>query len=326
MQTTQRKSIPNHMQAMLRPVHVDVWYGQLAEHLLTFGDFHGDRTGVGTYSITGGSVRFDLADRFPAVTLKKTNLDWSFDEMSFFLKGDCSNISWLQERGVPIWDKFADAEGNVGPIYGCQWRHYQVPSKHDGILRQQPREIDQLAVLINDLKTDPWSRRMIVEGWNPALLPDTRYQPSEQAAMGKMSLPPCHKSFQCKVRNQGNPTLDLILYLRSSDSFLGLPFNIAQYAFLTHALARHVGMNVGHLVIHFGDLHLYSNHTDAVKTLIGRAHKQTFLYKKDEDELPAPQLVWDGTAPTEPWAIDARKHLFINHYFPQGYLAGDIAV
>lgn len=304
--------------------HVDLWYGAVINYLLQHGDLKTDRTGVGTLSASGASVRFDLQKQAPFVTLKKTNLEWSFGEMEWFLSGKCDNVRWLQERGIPIWDNFADDDGNVGPIYGVQWRHWKTPSKHDGLLRQEPREVDQVAAMLRDLLTDPWSRRMIVEGWNPQVLPDPAYKPREQAALGRMALPPCHKSFQAIMRNKEDPVLDLVVYIRSSDTFLGLPFNIAQYTFLTHALAKYVGAKVGHLVVHLGDVHLYLNHVDQARKLVDRWEKTTGDIIVGNLDLPRPQLQLPGERQL-PWDIDTLG-LIVSDYTPQGFLGGPIAV
>lgn len=310
---------------MFETQHIDIWYGALLSFLLSQGDRKGDRTGTGTMSVSGGSVRFDLQQRFPALSLKKTNLTWAFDELEWFARGDCSNIRWLRdERGCPIWNEWADANGNVGPIYGCQWRHWQVAPIHigNGQYEAQP-EVDQLAVLLNDLVTDPWARRMIVEGWNPALLPARGKRPDEQAQLGRMALSPCHKSFQCIVQKPEDPTLDLVLYQRSSDVFLGLPFNIAQYAYLTHALARYAGMKPGTLIVHFGDMHLYQNHVSQACEVVNRW--QDMMISTDP-MISRPQLVWKTEQATPVWDVNTRTDFEIIGYNPMGFIKAPVSV
>lgn len=314
---------------MFKASHVDVWYGQLMRHLLVHGSRkENERTGTGTLSCSGGSVRFDLADRFPALTLKKTGLDAAFGEIECFIKGQSADIGWLHDRGIHIWDEWADHNtGQLGPVYGVQWRAWKAPAYHDGNRIHDERTIDQLAILVDDLRNDPWSRRMIVEGWNVADLPLRGVDPHLQGARGKMALPPCPKSFQCVMRKPHAPVMDLVLYIRSSDSFLGLPFNIAQYAFLAHALARSCGAAVGDLIVHFGDVHLYLNHVDQAGEVVRRYNDlNADLVIDGPDSLANPQLVWANDAPLLPWDIDTRKDLFINHYFPQAHIAGKVAV
>ncbi|NJM33840.1 MAG: thymidylate synthase [Rhodomicrobium sp.] len=195
-----------------------------------------DRTGVGTLGIFGYQMRFDLADGFPLVTTKKLHLKSIVHELLWFLSGS-TNIRYLKENGVSIWDEWADAEGNLGPVYGKQWRSWAAP---DG------RMIDQIAQLIDRLKTDPYSRRHIVSAWNPA-------------DIGEMALPPCHCLFQFHV---AEGRLSCQLYQRSADIFLGVPFNIASYALLTMMVAQVAGYRPGEFVHSFGDAHLYLNHLD----------------------------------------------------------------
>lgn len=316
-----------NINSMFAPSHIDIWYGQLVQHVLQFGSVKADRTGTGTFSVSGGSVRFDLLERAPILSLKKTNYQWAFDEMDWFISGDCSNIKYLQDRNVPIWNEWADEDGNVGPIYGCQWRHWKAPSKNDAMLRQEPREVDQLAILIDTLKTDPWSRRMIVEGWNPALLPISGVAPAHQARMGKMALPPCHKSFQCLVRQDGlDVRMDLILYIRSSDIFLGLPFNIAQYAYLAMMLARTANLKIGHLIVHFGDLHLYQNHVEQAHEVVDRWTKFMDDLHDPHSAVPSPQITFDPDAPLLPWDIDSRAHVQVGDYDPAPHIPAPVSV
>ena len=203
-----------------------------------------DRTGTGTRSIFGHQMRFDLADGFPMVTTKKLHLKSIIYELLWFLRGE-TNVRWLQERGVTIWDEWADAQGELGPVYGHQWRSW--PAKGDGT-------IDQISNLIADIRRNPDSRRLIVTAWNPADVP-------------KMALPPCHCLFQFYV---ANGKLSCQLYQRSADIFLGVPFNIASYALLTMMVAQVTGLKPGEFVHSFGDAHLYLNHVEQAKEQLSR--------------------------------------------------------
>jgi thymidylate synthase len=203
-----------------------------------------DRTGTGTRSIFGHQMRFNLADGFPLVTTKKVHLKSIIYELLWFLRGE-TNVHWLQEHGVTIWDEWADANGELGPVYGYQWRSW--PSQIDGT-------IDQIAGLIRDIKTNPDSRRLIVTAWNPADIP-------------RMALPPCHCLFQFYV---ADGKLSCQLYQRSADIFLGVPFNIASYALLTMMVAQVTGLKLGDFVHSFGDAHLYLNHLDQANEQLSR--------------------------------------------------------
>lgn len=203
-----------------------------------------DRTGVGTRSVFGHQMRFDLAQGFPVLTTKKLHLRSIIVELLWFLRGD-TNVRWLQERKVSIWDEWADDAGELGPVYGKQWRDWETA---DG------RHIDQIAELIQTLKTNPASRRMVVSAWNPGDLP-------------AMALAPCHCLFQAHV---ANGRLSVQLYQRSADIFLGVPFNIASYALLTHILAQQCGLEPGEFVWTGGDCHLYLNHLDQAREQLGR--------------------------------------------------------
>jgi thymidylate synthase len=202
-----------------------------------------DRTGTGTRSIFGHQMRFDLADGFPLVTTKKVHLKSIIYELLWFLRGE-TNVHWLQEHGVTIWDEWADANGELGPVYGSQWRSWPTP---DGT-------IDQIANLIRDIKANPDSRRLIVTAWNPADVP-------------KMALPPCHCLFQFYV---ADGRLSCQLYQRSADIFLGVPFNIASYALLTMMVAQVTGLQPGDFVHSFGDAHLYLNHLEQADAQLAR--------------------------------------------------------
>ncbi|MDR6983891.1 thymidylate synthase [Rheinheimera pacifica] len=232
-------------------------YLDLMRHVLEQGHKKTDRTGTGTISVFGYQMRFDLQQGFPLVTTKKCHLRSIIHELLWFLKGE-TNIEYLKANGVSIWDEWATAEGELGPVYGAQWRSWQAA---DG------RVIDQISQLIADIKRTPDSRRLIVSAWNPALLPDTSVSPKENAAMGKQALPPCHTLFQFYV-NDGK--LSCQLYQRSADIFLGVPFNIASYALLTLMVAQVCDFQPGDFVHTFGDAHLYSNHLQQVETQLAR--------------------------------------------------------
>ncbi|PKM17463.1 MAG: thymidylate synthase [Gammaproteobacteria bacterium HGW-Gammaproteobacteria-15] len=232
-------------------------YLDLMRHVLEQGHKKTDRTGTGTISVFGYQMRFDLQQGFPLVTTKKCHLRSIIHELLWFLKG-ATNIEYLKANGVSIWDEWATAEGELGPVYGAQWRSWQAA---DG------RVIDQISQLIADIKRTPDSRRLIVSAWNPALLPDTSVSPKENAAMGKQALPPCHTLFQFYV-NDGK--LSCQLYQRSADIFLGVPFNIASYALLTLMVAQVCDLQPGDFVHTFGDAHLYSNHLQQVETQLAR--------------------------------------------------------
>jgi len=219
-------------------------YQALLQHILDNGTEKKDRTGVGTVSVFGYQMRFDLAEGFPLVTTKKLHLRSIIHELLWFLKGD-TNIGYLQENGVSIWDDWADENGDLGPVYGYQWRSWPNP---DGT------STDQIAKLLESLKKNPDSRRHIVSAWNPGLVDD-------------MALPPCHCLFQFYV---AEGKLSCQLYQRSADTFLGVPFNIASYALLTMMLAQVVGLKPGEFVHTFGDVHLYMNHIEQTKLQLSR--------------------------------------------------------
>jgi thymidylate synthase len=232
-------------------------YLDLMRQVFEQGVEKSDRTGTGTKSIFGHQMRFDLAKGFPLVTTKKCHLKSIIHELLWFIKGD-SNIAYLQENGVKIWDAWATEEGELGPVYGVQWRNWPAG---DG------QTIDQLTQLIDDLKNNPDSRRHIITAWNPALLPDTSISPSENAALGKQALPPCHTLFQFYVL-EGK--LSCQLYQRSADIFLGVPFNIASYALFTMMIAQVCNLELGDFVHTFGDAHLYLNHMEQVQEQLSR--------------------------------------------------------
>jgi len=232
-------------------------YLQLLQHILDKGTRKSDRTGTGTISHFGYQLRFDLAAGFPAVTTKKLHFRSIIHELLWFLQGS-TNIGYLNDNGVTIWNEWATDEGELGPVYGAQWRDWIAP---DG------RHIDQITQLLVDLKNKPDSRRHIVSAWNPALLPDESRSPKENAALGLQALPPCHTMFQFHV---ADGRLSCQMYQRSADVFLGVPFNIASYALLTMMIAQVSGLQAGDFVHTFGDVHIYLNHMEQVKTQLSR--------------------------------------------------------
>jgi thymidylate synthase len=227
-----------------RLAHPEEQYLSLLRLALETGNQRGDRTGTGTRSIFGHQMRFDLASGFPLLTTKKVHLKSIIYELLWFLRGE-TNVRWLQERGVTIWDEWADDKGDLGPVYGSQWRNW--PDGNGGT-------IDQIERLVESIRRNPESRRHIVTAWNPAEIED-------------MALPPCHCLFQFYV---ANGRLSCQLYQRSADIFLGVPFNIASYALLTHMVAQVTGLEVGDFVHTFGDAHLYSNHVDQAREQLSR--------------------------------------------------------
>jgi thymidylate synthase len=226
------------------PDHPERQYLDLLADILANGARRGDRTGTGTLGVFGRQMRFDLSKGFPLLTTKKLHRKSIILELLWFLRGD-TNVRWLQERGVSIWNEWADAEGELGPVYGKQWRSWAAP---DG------RVIDQIAAVVNSLKTNPDSRRHIVSAWNPAEVED-------------MALPPCHCLFQFFV---ADGKLSCQLYQRSADVFLGVPFNIASYALLTLMMAKVCGLQPGEFVHTLGDAHLYMNHLDQAREQLSR--------------------------------------------------------
>jgi len=232
-------------------------YLDLMRHVRDHGVQKGDRTGTGTRSIFGHQMRFDLAAGFPLVTTKKVHLKSIIHELLWFIKGE-TNTDYLRDNGVKIWDEWADDAGDLGPVYGYQWRNWPTP---DG------RHIDQIAELVGQIKARPNSRRLIISAWNVADLPDESISPQANVALGKMALAPCHAFFQFYV---AEGRLSCQLYQRSADIFLGVPFNIASYALLTMMLAQVCDLEPGDFVHTFGDAHLYSNHAEQVATQLSR--------------------------------------------------------
>ncbi|MGK6318513.1 thymidylate synthase [Sphingomonas sp. DT-204] len=261
-------------------------YLELMERALTQGAEQMDRTGVGTRSVFGHQMRFDLADGFPVLTTKKLHLRSIIIELLWFLRGD-TNVRWLQERRVSIWDEWADGNGDLGPVYGKQWRDWEAA---DG------RHIDQIKELIETIRTNPASRRQIVTAWNPGEL-------------HAMALAPCHCLFQTHV---ANGRLSLQLYQRSADIFLGVPFNIASYALLTHMLAQQCGLAPGEFIWTGGDCHLYANHLEQAREQLGRTPG------------PLPRL----EIARKPPSIDAYEHEdFVLHgYEAQPHIKAAVAV
>lgn len=232
-------------------------YLDLLRDVMENGTDKGDRTGTGTRSVFGRQVRYDLAEGFPLLTTKKLHIRSILHELLWFLSGE-TNIRYLKENGVSIWDEWATPEGELGPVYGAQWRNWQGA---DG------KTYDQILALVEGLKNNPDSRRHIINGWNVALLPDEKQKPWENAAAGRMALPPCHVLYQFYV---ANGKLSASLYIRSNDLFLGNPYNTASLAFLTHMLAQQCDLDVGEIVLSIGDAHIYSNHFDQVETQLQR--------------------------------------------------------
>ncbi len=229
-------------------------YHDLVKHVLENGNEKSDRTGTGTKSVFGYQMRFDLSKGFPMVTTKKLHLKSIIYELLWFIKGD-TNIQYLQENGVRIWNEWADDNGDLGPVYGHQWRNWNS------------EEIDQISEVIETLKNNPDSRRMLVSAWNPSVLPDTKQSFADNVAQGKAALPPCHAFFQFYV---ADGKLSCQLYQRSADIFLGVPFNIASYALLTMMMAQVCGYAPGDFVHTFGDAHIYSNHMEQLELQLSR--------------------------------------------------------
>lgn len=237
-------------------------YIDLLQHVLLHGSPRPDRTGVGTIGLFGAQLRFDISKNFPLLTTKQVHLKSIIYELLWFLKGS-TNVKYLQENGVKIWNEWADPDGELGPVYGEQWRHWRTP---DG------GTIDQIKNVIDSIKNNPYGRRHIVSAWNPA-------------DVGKMALPPCHALFQFYVSTDGG--LSCQLYQRSADMFLGVPFNIASYSLLTMMIAQVCGLHPKEFVHTFGDLHIYKNHIEQVKEQISRSPRPLpqMVIKKDVKDI-----------------------------------------
>ncbi len=261
-------------------------YHQLLRRILDEGTPKHDRTGTGTLSCFGHQMRFDLAEGFPLVTTKKLHLKSIVHELLWFLAGD-TNVKYLQDNGVRIWDEWADAEGNLGPVYGYQWRSWHAP---DG------RVIDQIANLVEAIRKNPDSRRLIVSAWNPA-------------DVDRMALPPCHALFQFYV---ADGKLSCQLYQRSADVFLGVPFNIASYALLTLMVAQVCGLRPGAFVHSFGDVHLYNNHLEQARLQLSR------------DPRPLPTMELDP-AVKDLFAF-RYDHFTLKDYDPHPHIKAEVAV
>ncbi|MBK1700821.1 thymidylate synthase [Thiococcus pfennigii] len=276
-------------------------YLNLLRDVVANGTDKGDRTGVGTRSVFGRQVRFDLAAGFPLVTTKRIHVKSVIHELLWFLSGSTDN-HWLRARGVTIWDEWAAEDGDLGPIYGRQWRSWACP---DG------RVIDQLAELVATIRARPDSRRLVVSAWNPADLPDEGRSPQDNVRAGRMALAPCHCLFQFYV---ADGRLSCQLYQRSADLFLGVPFNIASYALLTHLIADQCDLAIGEFVHTFGDLHLYRNHLteDIVYAQLARVPR------------PLPRLVI-GRRPASLFDY-AFEDLRIEGYDPHPAIRAPIAV
>lgn len=256
-------------------------YLDLVKHVIDNGIGKDDRTGTGTKSVFGYQMRFDLQQGFPILTTKKLHLKSIIHELLWFLKGD-TNIAYLKENGIKIWDAWADENGNLGPVYGHQWRNWNSEG------------IDQITEVIETIKTNPSSRRLLVSAWNPSVLPDTSKSFSENVAHNKAALPPCHAFFQFYV---SDGKLSCQLYQRSADIFLGVPFNIASYALLTMMVAQVTGYEYGDFIHTFGDAHIYNNHRAQIDLQLTRTprtlpkmrlnHKITniFNFKFEDFEL-----------------------------------------
>ncbi|MBA3266487.1 MAG: thymidylate synthase [Nocardioidaceae bacterium] len=261
-------------------------YLDLMRRVLEDGTPKGDRTGTGTLSVFGHQMRFDLNDGFPLVTTKKIHVKSVVGELLWFLRGD-TNVRWLQERGITIWDDWADDNGDLGPVYGQQWRSWETP---DG------GHVDQLQQVIDQLRIDPNSRRLLVSAWNVA-------------DISRMALAPCHALFQFYV---ADGRLSCQLYQRSADVFLGVPFNIASYALLTSMVAQVSGLRVGEFIHTFGDAHLYSNHVDQAREQLAR------------EPRPLPEL-WLDPAVTDIADFD-MEHVKVSGYDPHPPIKAPIAV
>ena len=274
-------------------------YLDLLQLLLDEGTAKGDRTGTGTLSRFGHQMRFDLNEGFPLVTTKKVHLKSVIHELLWFMQGD-TNTQYLRDNGVSIWDEWATEDGDLGPLYGAQWRSWPTP---DG------GSIDQLTEVVESIKARPNSRRLLVSAWNPSLLPDESQSPQDNVRAGRMALAPCHTLFQFYVANN---QLSCQLYQRSADVFLGVPFNIASYALLTHLVADQCGLGVGDFIWTGGDVHLYQNHVEQAREQLSR------------EPRPLPTLTLVRTPDS---ILDYRESdIVIDGYDPHPHIKATVAI
>lgn len=263
----------------------DHQYLKVLNKILMKGDFREGRNG-GTYSLFGEQLRFDLAEGFPLLTTKKVHFKSVVAELLWFIRGE-TNIKFLHEHGVTIWDEWADKDGNLGPVYGKQWRSWPTGKFAFGADSTEEMTIDQLKNVVEALKTDPYSRRLVVSAWNPVEIKD-------------MALPPCHTMFQFHV-SKGR--LNCQLYQRSADWFLGVPFNLGSYALLTHLVANEVGLEPGEFIHSFGDLHLYANHVEQAREQLTRPPRELPALK-----LRAPEVSMFGVEVNDIYLEDYNPH------------------
>ena len=271
-------------------------YQDLLKHILKTGTTKTDRTGTGTRSVFGYQMRFNLSEGFPLVTTKKVHIKSIIHELLWFLKGD-TNIAYLQENGVRIWNEWADERGNLGPVYGHQWRNWNSEG------------IDQIRNIIEEIKVNPDSRRLLVSAWNPSVLPDTTISFKENVAKNKAALPPCHAFFQFYVNNG---KLSCQLYQRSADVFLGVPFNIASYALLNLMIAQVCGYESGDFIHTFGDVHIYSNHMEQIHLQLERTPKPLPTMVLNPDRKDIFDFVYDDFE--------------LLHYNPHPAIKGQVAI
>ena len=274
-------------------------YLDLLRHVRDTGTFKGDRTGTGTHSVFGYQMRFDLAEGFPLVTTKRIHFKSVAYELLWFLRGD-TNTGYLRDNGVSIWDEWADGQGNLGPVYGYQWRSWPTP---DG------RHIDQISQVLDQIRNTPHSRRIIVSAWNPADLPDETISPQANVTQGRMALAPCHAFFQFYV---SDGRLSCQLYQRSADIFLGVPFNIASYALLTLMVAQVCGLQPGEFIHTLGDAHIYTNHRQQIDLQLTR------------DTYPLPRMRLNPKV-TELFDFDFNDFELID-YAHHPHIKGQVAV
>jgi len=271
-------------------------YLDLIKHVSNNGILKEDRTGTGTKSVFGYQMRFDLSEGFPMLTTKKLHLKSIIYELLWFLKGD-TNIEYLKENNVKIWDAWADENGDLGPVYGHQWRNWNSEG------------IDQITEVINTIKTNPDSRRMLISAWNPSVLPEPSSSFSENVANGKAALPPCHAFFQFYVTNG---KLSCQLYQRSADIFLGVPFNIASYALFTMMMAQVCDLKPGDFIHTFGDAHIYNNHSEQIVLQLSREPRE--LPKMEIN--PSIKNIFDFTF----------EDFTLSNYNPHPHIKGSVSV